>query len=116
MSDCIFCKIVAGEIPAERVYENDQVVAIRDIAPVAPVHVLILPKAHYPNILALDGGEGDAALLAGVQRAVREVARKEGVETSGFRLIINCGEDGGQTVPHLHYHLLGGRTLGARLV
>ena len=114
MDDCIFCKITGGEIPSPRIYENDEVIAIDDIHPVAKVHVLIIPKAHYDNILCVDGG--NAALLCAIQRAVREIARIKGIDGSGFRLISNCGKDGAQSVPHLHFHIVGGQRLGARIL
>lgn len=106
MNDCLFCKIIAGEIPSNKVYENDRVFAFRDIHPQAPVHVLIVPKAHMDDILACDGET--AAALAD---AVGVVARQEGVAESGFRVISNCGRDGAQSVKHLHVHLLGGKAL-----
>ena len=110
MNDCLFCKIVAGEIPCNKVYENDAVLAFRDINPQAPVHVLIVPKKHLDNILQCDG-ETAAALTD----AVRVVAAQEGVDESGFRVISNCGRDGAQSVGHLHVHLLGGRALPERM-
>ena len=110
MSDCLFCKIIAGEIPSNRVYEDDRVFAFRDINPQAPVHVLIVPKKHMDNVLACDG-ETAAALTD----AVRAVARQEGVDESGFRIISNCGRDGAQSVNHLHVHLLGGCALPERM-
>ncbi|MBQ8110373.1 MAG: histidine triad nucleotide-binding protein [Clostridia bacterium] len=110
MSDCLFCKIIAGEIPGNVVYENDKVFAFRDINPQAPVHVLIVPKRHMDNILACDG-ETAAALTD----AVRVIAGQEGVAQSGFRVISNCGHDGAQSVNHLHVHLLGGRALPERM-
>lgn len=110
MSDCLFCKIIAGEIPGNAVYENDRVYAFRDIKPQAPVHVLIVPKKHMDNILQCDG-ETAAALTD----AVRVIAKQEGVDESGFRLISNCGRDGAQSVNHLHVHLIGGRPLPEKI-
>lgn len=110
MSDCLFCKIIAGEIPGNVVYENDKVYAFRDINPQAPVHVLIVPKKHMANIL-----ECDADTAAALTDAVRVIAAQEGVSESGFRIISNCGHDGAQSVNHLHVHLLGGRTLPERM-
>ena len=106
MSDCLFCKIIAGEIPGDRVYEDDKVYAFRDIHPQAPVHVLIVPKRHMDNIL-----QCDAETAAALTDAVRTVAKQEGVDGSGFRVISNCGRDGAQSVNHLHVHLLGGRAM-----
>lgn len=110
MKDCLFCKIIAGEIPSTRVYENDKVFAFRDINPQAPVHVLIVPKKHMANVLECDGETADA--LAG---AIGEIARQEGVAQSGFRVVSNCGRDGCQSVSHLHVHLMGGAQLSERM-
>ena len=110
MSDCLFCKIIAGEIPGNAVFENDKVYAFRDINPQAPVHVLVVPKKHMDNILQCDG-ETAAALTD----AVRQIAVSEGVDRSGFRIISNCGRDGAQSVNHLHIHLMGGRQLPERM-
>ena len=106
MDNCLFCKIIAGEIPGNTVYENDKVYAFRDINPQAPVHVLIVPKKHMDNIL-----ECDAETAAALTEAIRVVAKQEGVAESGFRVISNCGRDGAQSVNHLHIHLLGGKAL-----
>ncbi len=107
MDDCIFCKIARGEIPSSKVYENDRVFAFRDIHPQAPVHVLVIPKEHVSNIL-----EGVAnGMTADLMEAVAQVAKLEGIEESGFRVITNCGKDGAQSVQHLHFHVLGGRQL-----
>lgn len=108
MRDCLFCKIVAGQIPSTKVYENETVLAFRDIDPKAPVHVLIIPKAHYDSLLSPGADKAAAALFA----SVASVARKVGVDDAGFRVVINTGRDGGQAVGHLHLHLLGGRALG----
>lgn len=108
--DCIFCKIIAGEIPSQKVYEDERVLAFRDINPQAPVHVLIVPKKHLKNVL-----ECDDETAAAVLRAIREIARSEGVSVSGFRVVTNCGRDGAQSVEHLHFHLLGGDKLSERM-
>ena len=114
MAECVFCKIIVGEIAAPKIYENDEVIAINDINPVANVHVLIISKRHYGSILS-EGIEG-SGLLDGVLRAAREIAKIKGISESGFRLVSNCGEDGGQSVPHLHFHIIGGQRLGARVI
>ena len=106
MTNCIFCRIAAGEIPAKLVYEDEQVVAFPDMHPQAPVHVLIVPRAHVNSLAELQDGELAGRLLL----AVGEVARREGVAERGFRTVVNTGPEGGQTVPHLHLHLLAGRT------
>jgi histidine triad (HIT) family protein len=108
-SDCIFCKIVAKEIPAGLVYQDDMVTAFRDVNPGAPVHVLLVPNQHVANTEALEASH-DAAVGA-VMRAARTVAQQEGVAESGYRLVVNTGRDAKNTVPHLHVHLLGGRPL-----
>ena len=110
MSDCLFCKIIAGEIPSGKVYEDDAVYAFRDINPQAPVHVLSVPKKHMDNIL-----ECDADTAAALTNAVRAIAAQEGVAESGFRVVSNCGRDGAQSVNHLHIHLLGGRALTEKM-
>lgn len=104
--DCLFCKIVAGEIPSTRVLDNDKLIAFADIAPQAPVHILIVPKKHYDDILAAD----DPELICAIREAVKELVSMYGLN-GGFRLVVNTGADGGQSVPHLHVHLLGGRSL-----
>ena len=109
MSDCIFCKIVEGQIPSPRVLEGDDWIAIRDINPAAPVHVLVIPRRHVASVDAL--GDGDGALAGTLLLAVRDVARQEGVADSGYRTVINTGGHGGQTVAHLHVHVMGGRQL-----
>ena len=110
MNDCLFCKIIAGEVPSGKVYENDKVYAFRDINPQAPVHVLIVPKKHFDNIL-----QCDAETAAALTEAVRAVAEQEGVAESGFRIVSNCGRDGAQSVNHLHIHLLGGAALTEKM-
>ena len=110
---CLFCKIIAGEIPSAKVYEDEHVYAFRDIAPQAPVHVLIVPKKHMANILELAGE--DAGIADAVVKAVKIIAEQEGVAESGFRVITNCGRDGAQTVEHLHFHLLGGAALSEKM-
>ena len=107
--DCIFCKIVAGEIPSNKVYEDEQVLAFRDIAPLAPVHILVIPKEHIPSFAAIN--EDNAALVAHIMVVAAKIAREEGLDEGGYRIVSNCGEAAGQTVPHLHFHILGGEKL-----
>ena len=107
--DCIFCKIANGEIPTNKVYEDELVYAFRDIAPQAPVHVLIIPKKHIESAQALTAE--DDALLCHMFACARKIAESEGVAASGYRLITNVGDDAGQSVHHLHLHLIGGKTL-----
>ncbi|RMG34344.1 MAG: histidine triad nucleotide-binding protein [Gammaproteobacteria bacterium] len=109
MTDCIFCKIAAGEIPAEKVYEDDHVVGFRDLSPQAPVHVLIIPRRHIATLNDLT--EADEALVGHMHRIAARVAADEGLAERGYRTLINCNAEGGQTVFHLHLHLLGGRQM-----
>ena len=113
MNDCLFCKIIAGEIPSSKVYENDQVFAFRDINPQAPVHVLVVPKEHISSLNEVTAENAGAA--AACLRAIPAIAAAEGL-ADGYRVITNCGADAGQTVMHLHFHLIGGRKLGEKIV
>jgi histidine triad (HIT) family protein len=108
--DCLFCKIVSGEVPATVVRESDRTIAFRDINPQAPTHVLVIPRDHHPTAAAL--AAADAELLAEVVRAAHEVAVAEGVDETGYRVVFNTGPGAGQTVFHVHAHVLGGRGLG----
>lgn len=109
MADCIFCKIAAGEIPSTKVYEDDQVLAFRDLDPQAPEHVLLIPKVHIPSAAELD--ESNSGVVAHIFEVAARLSRELGLD-KGFRIVNNCGEDGGQSVPHLHFHLLGGKPMG----
>lgn len=109
-SDCPFCKIAAREIPADVVHSSDNVVAFRDVNPQAPTHLLVIPKEHIVSLASLE--EGQAGLLAEVVRAASHLAKAEGIDRSGWRLVTNVGPDAGQSVFHLHFHLLGGRRMG----
>lgn len=109
MSDCIFCKIAAGQIKSDLIYEDDTVVAFRDINPQAPVHVQVIPRRHVENAAALTEDHRD--LIAHLILVAAQVARDEGVEEGGYRLVANVGPHGGQSVPHLHIHVLGGRAM-----
>ena len=112
-ADCIFCKIIAREIPSDKVYEDEHVLAFRDISPQAPVHILVVPKAHIVSVAEVSAE--NASLVAACFAAIPEIAEREGLE-NGFRVISNCGQEGGQTVFHLHFHLLGGKQLEANLL
>ncbi len=109
-SDCLFCKIAGGEIPAALVHQDDRIVAFRDINPQAPTHILLIPREHIASLDAADGEH--RALLGDLLLAARDLARSEGMAEDGYRTVVNVGADGGQTVHHLHVHLLGGRSLG----
>jgi len=111
--DCVFCKIIAGEIPTEILYKDEEIIAFRDIKPLAPVHLLIVPRKHIPSLNEMK--EGDAALVGRMVAVASKLAQDEGIAEKGYRLAINCGKEGGQLVPHLHMHLLGGRQLSDSL-
>lgn len=110
---CLFCKILAGEIPSAKVYEDEFVFAFRDINPQAPVHVLVVPKEHIPCADAIDGS--NSLYVAKCFEAIAKIAKAEGLER-GYRVINNCGEDGGQSVQHLHFHLIGGVKLSEKII
>lgn len=109
--DCVFCKIAAGEVPADIVYEDEAVVAFNDIAPQAPVHILVIPKAHLASANELS--EANAEIVGRLALRAGMLARERGIDGPGYRLVMNCNRQGGQTVFHLHMHLMGGRQLGA---
>jgi histidine triad (HIT) family protein len=109
MNDCLFCKIIAGTIRAKKIYEDDDLFAFHDISPKAPVHFLVVPKKHLPNIMEAD--EADSALLGKLLFRASALAEELGCAERGARFVVNCKEDGGQTVEHLHIHVLGGRAL-----
>ena len=111
--ECIFCRIVAGELPGDIVYQDDDFLAFRDIMPKAPTHVLIIPKTHIASVAEL--AEGQEKLAGRLMIIANKLAEKEGIAKKGYRLAINCGPEGGQVVPHLHLHLLGGRQMDAKL-
>jgi histidine triad (HIT) family protein len=108
--DCLFCKILAGEIPADVVYESDTAVAFRDINPQAPTHVLVIPRKHIATINHID--QEDQAIVGSLYTAAREIAASEGIAEHGYRAVMNCNEAAGQTVFHIHLHVLGGREMG----
>ena len=112
MSNCLFCKIIAGDIPSTKVYEDDLVLAFRDIAPQAPTHILVIPKAHIPSVDAVT--EENSAVVAHIFTVIPRIAAAEGL-TQGYRVVSNCGEDAGQTVHHLHFHILGGKKLSEQM-
>lgn len=112
---CLFCDIIEGKIPSTKVYENDYVYCFDDIKPVAPVHTLVVPKKHFDDIRDMAASEEGANYMGEVIKAVDEVAKIKGLDT-GFRVINNCGEDGGQTVMHVHYHVIGGIKLTEKMI
>lgn len=107
--DCLFCKIINGDIPSTKVYEDELVYAFRDIEPQAPVHILIVPKEHIASANELT--EENASVVGHIFAVAAKLAKAEGIAEGGYRIVNNCGEDGGQTVKHLHFHMLGGRSL-----
>lgn len=111
--DCIFCKIANHEIGSNIVFENENVIAFEDLNPVAKVHVLVVPKKHIESVIKVE--EEDLKYIAEIHKVIKEVAKIKGIDESGFRVITNCGEDGGQTVKHLHYHVIGGEKLAEKL-
>lgn len=112
MENCLFCKIVAGQIPSSKVYEDDKILAFRDIQPQAPVHVLAIPKEHIPSA---DGVSAEnAAVVAHIFTKIPQIAAEQGLK-NGYRIVSNCGDDAGQTVKHLHFHILGGKALALEM-
>ena len=112
MSDCLFCKIAGGVIPSTKVYEDETVYAFRDIAPQAPTHILVIPKAHIASVAELSAD--NSAVVAHIFEVIPQIARQEGLE-NGYRVVSNCGDDAGQTVHHLHFHILGGKKLALEM-
>lgn len=110
--DCLFCKIAAGEIPAQKVYEDGEILAFRDIAPMAPVHILVIPKAHIGSVDEITPENSN--LVAHIFQVIPQIARAEKLE-KGYRVVSNCGEHAGQSVHHLHFHILGGRQLSLEM-
>ena len=109
---CLFCKIAAGEIPSTKVYEDDKILAFRDIAPMAPTHILVIPKEHIPSVDGIT--EENSHVVAHIFAVIPKIAAAEGL-TGGYRVVSNCGDDAGQTVHHLHFHILGGKKLSTEM-
>ncbi|MBQ2742111.1 MAG: histidine triad nucleotide-binding protein [Oscillospiraceae bacterium] len=112
MADCLFCKIIAGDIPSTKVYEDDKVLAFRDIAPQAPTHILVIPKEHIASVAEIN--EKNSTVVSHIFEVIAKIAKDEGLE-GGYRVVSNCGDDAGQTVHHLHYHILGGKKLNVEM-
>ncbi len=110
MNDCLFCKIIAGDIPSTKVYEDDEILAFRDIEPQAPEHIIIIPKTHISSANELT--DGNCGIVGKIFAVAARIAKESGFADTGYRVVNNCGADGGQTVGHIHFHLLGGRNLG----
>ena len=113
MDDCIFCKIIKREIPSSIVYEDNEIIAFRDVNPQAPIHILVIPKKHISSLVDLK--EEDEVVVGRIYTVINKIAQQEGIDKKGFRVIVNCGEDGGQEVKHLHFHILGGKKLGVKM-
>ncbi|MBA7617540.1 Purine nucleoside phosphoramidase [subsurface metagenome] len=113
MDECVFCKIVAGELPADICYRDEELIAFPDINPLAPIHLLIIPRKHIPSLIDLS--ESESSLVGDMAGIANQLAKGEGIAETGYRLVINCGRQGGQGVSHLHMHLLGGRQLSSAL-
>ena len=111
MEDCVFCKIVAGEIPADIRYQDEELIAFPDINPLSTVHLLVIPRKHIPSLVDLS--EGESSLIGDMAGVANQLAKREGIAEKGYRLVINCGPQGGQGVAHLHMHLLGGCQLSS---
>jgi histidine triad (HIT) family protein len=112
MENCLFCKIVKGDIPSTKVYEDEKVLAFRDIAPMAPTHILVIPKTHIGSVAEITADNAD--IVAHIFTVIPEIAKAEGLE-GGYRVVSNCGSDAGQTVHHLHFHILGGKQLSTEM-
>ncbi len=113
MEDCIFCKIIKGEIPSTKIYEDENVLAFKDINPAAPIHILVVPKQHIENVLEIN--EENKEIASNIFLAINKIAKQLGIDQNGFRVITNCGKDAGQEVMHLHFHILAGGKMGQRL-
>lgn len=111
--DCIFCKIAAGEIPSTKVYEDEKVLAFKDINPLAPVHILVIPKIHIESAAAITSE--NSAVVSYIFEVIAKIVKEQGIDKDGFRVVTNCGENGCQSVKHLHFHILGGRKLDATM-
>lgn len=114
MEDCLFCKIIRGEIPSTKVYEDEEILAFKDINPAAPIHILVIPKKHIKSLVELE--KEDEILIGKIYTVINKIAEEQGVKEKGYRVIVNCGKDGGQEVEHLHFHLLAGKPLGEKIV
>ena len=112
MSDCLFCKIISGDIPSNKVYEDDKVLAFYDINPQAPVHILVIPKIHVASVAEIS--EDNSAVLSRIFEVISKIAKEKGLD-NGYRVVSNCGPDAGQTVGHLHFHILGGKPLNLEM-
>lgn len=114
MEDCIFCKIIKGEIPSSKVYEDDEILAFNDINPAAPIHILVIPKKHIKSLADMENG--DEVLVGKIYNVINKIAEEKGFKEAGYRVLVNCGKDAGQEVMHLHFHILAGQKFGDKIV
>ena len=114
MEDCLFCKIIKGEIPSTKVYEDDEILAFNDINPAAPIHKLVIPKKHIASLAHME--KEDEAIVGKIYGVINKIAEEKGFKESGYRVIVNCGKDAGQEVMHLHFHILAGAKFGDKIV
>ena len=113
MEDCLFCKIAKGEIPSQKVFENDEILAFKDINPIAPIHILVIPKKHITSLAHIQ--KEDEELIGRIYGAINTISEEQGFKQDGYRVIVNCGKNGGQEVMHLHFHIIGGKKLGTKI-
>ena len=114
MEDCLFCKIIKGEIPSTKVYEDDEILAFNDINPAAPIHIWVIPKKHIESLAHME--KEDEAIVGKIYGVINKIAEEKGFKESGYRVIVNCGKDAGQEVMHLHFHILSGAKFGDKIV
>ncbi len=113
MKDCLFCKIIKGEISANKVYEDEEILAFHDIKPAAPIHILVIPKKHITSLAHME--KEDEAIIGKIYGVINKIAEDKGFKEDGYRVVVNCGKNGGQTVMHLHFHILAGRQFGEKI-
>ncbi len=114
MEDCIFCKIIKGEIPSSKVYEDDEILAFNDINPAAPIHILVIPKKHIASLADME--KEDEKIVGKIYGVINKIAEEQGFKQNGYRVIVNCGKDAGQEVMHLHFHILAGAKFGEKII
>lgn len=114
MEDCLFCKIIKGDIPSNKVYEDDEILAFYDINPATPIHILVIPKKHITSLAHLE--DGDEKIIGKIYKVIDRISEEKGFKQEGYRVIVNCGKNGGQEVMHLHFHILAGTKLGEKIV
>jgi len=114
MDNCIFCKIIKGEIPSNKVYEDEEILAFYDINPAAPIHILVIPKKHITSLAHLE--DGDEVIIGKIYKIIDKISEEKGFKQDGYRVIVNCGKNGGQEVMHLHFHILAGTKLGEKIL